>query len=345
VEEQTSPIEVPKRRMTRRVISGFALALIIALSAYVLLNVSRWGAVGFASLWFLTLLPALLCALICYVGDPDQTRSAGFYWLTPVVLVGLVVVGSLVVLREGVICVLMLSPIWLGSGWTGAFVLRSQRRRLTDRTTIASNFIVLPLVAGILEAHAPTPHEQVLLTRTILVRATPAEIWPYAVSNASIGPREGRWTITHNIIGLPRPQATVMHGLGVGAARTAYWGDHINFEEDITEWAPGRKLAWTFRFSNQSLQDYTDKHISPDGQFLKIDTGDYTMREVSPGLTQLTLNTRYIAMTHVNAYARLWGEFLLGDTEDNILTIIKDRSEAAHASVGRMADIPRHPAR
>jgi hypothetical protein len=36
-------------------------------------------------------------------------------------------------------------------------------------------------------------------------------------------------------------------------------------------------------------------------------------------------------MTHVNLYARLWGELLLGDTADNILTIVKDRSEAAHS--------------
>jgi hypothetical protein len=170
------------------------------------------------------------------------------------------------------------------------------------------------------------------LTRSILVRATPADIWPYAVSNRLIGPREGRWTITHDIIGLPRPRGTVMNGAGVGAVRTAHWGDHIQFEERITAWAPGRTLGWAFAFTDSSMRDYTDKHISPDGQFLKIDTGDYTIRQISPGLTRLTLNTRYIAMTHVNAYARLWGEFLMGDTEDNILTIIRDRAELAHAA-------------
>jgi hypothetical protein len=37
-------------------------------------------------------------------------------------------------------------------------------------------------------------------------------------------------------------------------------------------------------------------------------------------------------MTHVNLYAKPWGEFLRGDTKDDILTIIKNRSEAAHAS-------------
>ena len=321
----------PRGRLVRRVLSGFALALALAFATYLLIDLSRAGGAWFASIWFLALLPALLCALICYIGDWDRNRSAGFYWFVPIVLVGLVDAGSALFLREGAICLIMLSPIWIASGWIGGFLLRSQRRRAMNRNTLQSSFLIIPLLAGMVEAQIPRPHEQILLTRSILVHATPADIWPYAVSTRSIRPSEGRWTITHNIIGLPRPRASVTIGSGVGAMRTAYWGDRINFEEQITEWAPGAKLGWRFNFTNSSVQDYTDKHVSPDGEFLKVDSGDYTIRQVSPGTTRLTLNTRYIAMTHVNLYARLWGEFLLGDTEDNVLTIIKDRSEAAHA--------------
>jgi hypothetical protein len=324
-----APPEPAKRALTRRLLAGFGFALIIALTAYLLLNVSRAGSAWLASLWFLALLPALLCALICYIGDPDQTRSAGFYGWVPVALVGIVDAGSAFFLHEGVICLLMLSPIWLASGWIGAFLMRSQRRRAVGRNTLHSSFLVIPLVASVIEAQIPAPHERVLLTRSLLVHATAAEIWPYAVSNRSIGADEGRWTVTHNIIGLPRPRATAIIGAGPGAVRTAYWGDHINFEERITQWAPSQKLGWTFGFTNSSMQDYTDKHISPDGQFLKIESGDYTLRQVSPELTEVTLDTRYIAMTHVNPYAKLWAELLLGDTEDNILTIIKNRAESA----------------
>lgn len=331
MEQDLTPTKAPRGRLTRRLLSGFVIALAIAFSAYLLLNASKSRAAGFASLWFLALLPALLCALICYIGDPDRNRPVGFYWLVPIVLTGIVDAGSALFLREGVICLIMLSPIWIGAGWAGAFLLRSRRKTPVNVNAFQSSLLIIPLLAGVVEAQIPRPHEQVLLTRAILVHATPAEIWPYAVSNRSIGPGEGRWTITHNIIGLPRPRATVMNGAGVGAVREAYWGDHINFEERITGWAPGQKLSWKFSFANDSVQQYTDKHISPDGQFLKIDTGDYTIRPISTDTTQLTLNTRYIAMTHVNLYARLWGEFLLGDTEDNVLTIIKDRSEAAHA--------------
>jgi len=323
-------IASPRRRRTSRVLSGFAVALTIAFSAYLLMNLTRAGGSWIASLWFMGLLPAVLCALICYIGDPDQDRSVAFYWWVPVVLVAIVVLGSSVFLREGVICMVMLSPIWIGFGWAGAFILRAQRRRAVDRRTLQSSFLVIPLVAGLVEAQVPMPHEEILLSRSILVHASSAEIWPYAVSNRAIGPNEGRWTISHNLIGLPRPRATMIDGSGVGAVRTAYWGDHINFEEEITQWTPGRTLGWRFHFTNSSMQDYTDKHISPDGEFLKIDTGDYTLHPISPELTRVTLNTRYVAMTHVNLYARIWGELLLGDTQDNILTIIKDRAEAAH---------------
>jgi hypothetical protein len=337
MDQQIAPPGTTRGRATRRLLWGFAFALAIALSAYLLLNMSRAGNAWFASLWFLALFPAELCALICYIGDPDRNRSARFYWLVPPLLVGIVDVGSALFLHEGVICMIMLSPIWLLSGWAGAFMLRSQRKRAMHRNTLQSSFLIIPLIAGVVEAQIPRPHEQILLTRSILVHATPGEIWPYTLSTRSIGPREGRWTITHNIIGLPRPRATVISGEGVGAVRTAYWGQHIDFEERIIQWAPNQKLGWTFAFSNSSLQDYTDKHISPDGPFLKIDSGDYTLRRVSSDTTQLTLNTRYIAMTHVNLYARLWGELLLGDTEDNVLTIIKGRSEARHLRSPRSA--------
>jgi glycerol uptake facilitator-like aquaporin len=68
--------------------------LVIALSVYLLMSASRAGNEAFASLWFLAVLPAYLCALICYVGDPAGTRSSNFYLSVPPILVGLVIIGS-----------------------------------------------------------------------------------------------------------------------------------------------------------------------------------------------------------------------------------------------------------
>lgn len=330
---EKEPVTVnARRRLNRRVLSGFALALVIALSAFLLFSASRAGSVWFASLWFLALLPALLCALICYIGDPDQTRSSGFYWLVPLALCVIVCLASVFVLHEGVICLIMLAPVWLVSGWIGAFVMRSQRHR--RGRALESSFLIIPLVAAMVEAQMPIPYETVTLSRSVMVQAAPEDIWRYAVSSPDIDGQEGRWTITHDMIGIPRPRESSVTGNGVGAVRTAYWGEHVNFEEHIVEWDPERRLGWSFNFTNSSVQDYTDKHISPDGEFLKIDSGEYVLRPVSDDVTELTLTTRYVAKTHINPYAKIWGELMLGDIQQNVLTIIKDRAERDAAISG-----------
>lgn len=313
-----------------RITAGFTLALAVACSAFLLINASSANHAAFGSLWFLVFLPAYLCAFICYVGDPGGDRPASFYALVPVVFGMIVILGSAFILHEGVICIAMLSPLWLGFGWLGAYVMRRQRWSSVDRKTFHSSLLLLPLFSGTLEAQVPVLHDQVTLTREIVINAAPDEIWPYAVSNRHIAASEGQWNFTQDILGVPRPRATTITRPGMGAVRTAYWGDRINFEERITQWQPGRRLGWSFAFTNTSLQDYTDKHIAPDGEFLKIDTGDYTLTPLTPTTTRLTLRTNYIAKTHVNPYAALWGEILLGDVQSNILAIIKQRAEARH---------------
>lgn len=314
-----------------RILAGFTLALVLALSAYVLINASKANSVAFASLWFLAILPAYLCALICYVGDPAMERPRSFYLWVPPVFGAVVCVGSAVFLHEGVICLVMLAPIWLAAGYAGVYILRRVRRGRNDAATFHASLLFLPLMCGGVESQIPVIATPVTLTRSIVIEATPAQIWPFAVANAHIGNNEGQWNFTQSILRLPRPRATTLKGHGAGAIRTAYWGDHINFEERITQWQPGRRLGWAFAFTNSSLQDYTDRHIAPDGPFLKIDTGDYMLTPIGAGRTRLTLRTNYVAKTHVNPYAQLWGEILLGDIQSNVLTIIKQRAEATKA--------------
>ena len=310
----------------RRIFAGFLLALAVAFSAYCLFSLSRSNS-GVSSLWFLAVLPAFLSALICYIGDPKRARGAGFYWAAPAALVVIVCVVSAFILKEGVVCLILLAPIWLVSGWIGAFTLKRIRKREIDPTLFNSSLLLLPLLAGVVEAQIAFPHQGFVVKRSIIIDADCDEVWPYAVANADIRPSEGRWTFSQSVLGLPRPHASAIDHEGVGAIRTAYWGDHIHFDEVITDWQPGRKLKWDFAFNNTSLQDYTDRHISPNGPMLKIASGDYTLEHMAPNRTRLTLQTRYIAKTHANLYAALWGEVFLGDIEDNVLAIIKHRAE------------------
>lgn len=138
-----------------RVIGGVTLALAIAFSAYILINASKANNLGFASLWFLAVLPAYLCALICYVGDPVLERPRSFYISVPPVFGALVCVGSAVFLREGVICLVMLAPVWLAAGYAGVFILRRVRRERDDSASFHASLLFLPLMCGGVESQIP----------------------------------------------------------------------------------------------------------------------------------------------------------------------------------------------
>lgn len=311
--------------------AAFLTANMIALTAFLMLNQLYAPALG--GLWFLAVLPMTLTALIAIMVDPHGQRSNRFYNGLAPALIATAFGGALIFLHEGAICVIMVAPIWLLFGWLGAVIARKTlraRRGDSVNNTFHSSVLILPFVLGLAESRLPPVNEPVEVTRSILVAADPQEIWPYALSNAHIDPHEGRWTISQNLIGLPRPRATVMHGAGVGALRAAYWGDHIRFDENITAWVPGRILAWRFSFPDTTMADFTDRHLSPDGTYMKIDSGFYRITPVRPGLTRLTLTTHYFAKTHVKPYAKLWGELFLGDVQDNILTVVRDRAQHAH---------------
>jgi len=80
-------------------------------------------------------------------------------------------------------------------------------------------------------------------------------------------------------------------------------------------------------FPDKSIQHNTDHHISPDGPLLRIETGQYELAALPEGKTRLTLETRYRMRTRLGAYLGWWGERLLGDIQENILAVIKDRAE------------------
>ena len=109
--------------------------------------------------------------------------------------------------------------------------------------------------------------------------------------------------------------------------RHAGWGEHVTFEEHITAFEVNKNMAWKFIFPNDSVSAYTDRHISADGYHLKVKTGEYELVSLSPRQTKLTLETNYRATSPVNLYAKLWGEFILGDIQNNILNLIQVRAE------------------
>jgi hypothetical protein len=320
------PDEPSKRSAVIRILAAIGVALVFSLGVYLLVQAVNpdSGVVAFS---FLLALPAAVCAFVAYVADPWKTRSHRDYAMVAVWTLLAVVVVSVVVLREGVICILLLSPLWLVSGVLGTELTYRLRRRTGEGRTYSLAVLSLPLLAMQVEPYIPLPREHASVERSVVIDAPVERIWPMLRGIPDVRPDEGRWNLTQNVIGIPRPIGAHLARDGVGADRYAVWDHDIRFRERITEWEQHRAIGWRFLFDDIEGWGYTDRHLMPDSPYFTITTGGYRAEPLADGRTRITLHTEYDVQTPVNAYSRLWGELLLGDVESNILTVIKQRAE------------------
>jgi hypothetical protein len=325
----------PRRAAMPRIVAALAAAAGMSLVVYLLLDTARpsSGLIGFT---FLLVLPAALCALAAVIADPWAQRSTGFYVALPFWTLLALIAISVVVLREGTICVVILSPLWLISGMAGSLLVRRLRRHAERDRTLCTTLLLVPLVAMQLEPYVPLAENGYAVSRTIVVEAPPARIWPLLRGIPDVRPGEGKWNFSQDVVGLPRPIGARLLRDGLGAERVARWQYGIGFREKITEWQPGRRIGWSFDFGGSQGWHFTDRHLRPDSDYFRVTSGGYTLAPLGPNRTRVTLDTRYLIRTPVNGYSALWGELFLGDVENNLLALIKQRAErppqAANAS-------------
>ncbi|PHR60649.1 MAG: hypothetical protein COA43_05735 [Robiginitomaculum sp.] len=316
----------------KRLAIMFVIVLVVSFGFYVLhaiLGVRYEGiSIGIGILF---VLPACLSALVTLAIDPDDDKPIASFRTVPVQTIGVILVLGGIFLQEGIICIVILAPLWLIGAAVGSILvynLQAQYREKFKPTVMKCSVLVfLPFLALFFDANFEQSTQEYRVTRSVIIETSAENIWPHLLEMNDLQVSEGRWNVAQNMLGIPRPRSAKITGRGVGAVRMAHWGEHISFEEHITEWSQYKKLMWTFYFPNDSLQHHTDRHISPDGAHLKILDGGYRLRSLGAHRTELILHTRYIAKTPVNTYSALWGQLFLGGIQNNVLHIVKDRAE------------------
>ncbi|MEP6342392.1 MAG: hypothetical protein ABJ275_03680 [Maricaulaceae bacterium] len=318
-------IDTIKTVSLRLLIWTLGLALVIALGLYGLaVTTGRSGAVGLTVLFAI---PIIVGALGAYVSEINRANTA--YRTAASIGVAVFVLG-VIILREAVICIIMLAPIWLPLLFIGAFFVRVLFNQDTRRRKLYSvNFLALPFLTLIIDANVAMPIEGRTITREVVVNAPIDVVWNHLHDIDNIEADDGRWNITQDVLGMPRPvKAETVHATP-RSIRTNYWSKGIWFEEHITEAAPNERLHWEFVYPDDSLRHKTDPHLDPRSHYFHIDTGGFDLESLDGETTVLKLRTNYIMQTPVNGYSALWGEFFLGDIQNNVLATVKSRSESS----------------
>jgi hypothetical protein len=185
--------------------------------------------------------------------------------------------------HEGIVCLLILAPLFYIGVTAGALTGRIWFRRNSSRFN--SYAIPVLMLFAIGESIARTPHTGVVADE-IHIAAPPAKVWPHVLAFETIPEPAGYWLFR---LGLPYPTRTTNAGDFVGAGRACEFSGHAIFKEKIVELQPNRVLTFNIVEApkDPELIGHLDAHR---GQFELRDNLDGTTTLI--GRTWYSLNVR-----------------------------------------------------
>lgn len=278
---------------------------------------------------FLIGMPVALGFLSVYVYESAGHRSWLIRALGPWLAALVSVIIALAIGWEGMICIVMWLPLFLSLASVGglaAGLLRDYNEANKRHMTLVF-CLILPLLLAPVEQRFPAAARVRVVETEIQIDAPRQVVWRNIKSVDAIQPEEQTYTWTQRI-GFPRPIAATLSAEGVGGVRRATFAGGVVFHETVTEWQPPVHLAFTIRADTAAIPATTlDRHVTIGGAYFDVLDGDYRIVELGPRRVLLRLVSRHRLSTRLNPYAALWTGAILRDIQNNILGVIKRRSE------------------
>jgi hypothetical protein len=284
---------------------------------------------GVMTIGFIFLVPLALGGLAVHVGEKQRKRGWAYWIFMPWVSCLILLLATALIGWEGKICILMALPVFLLMSSLGgiiaglnARVIRSDRNMYSVLVFLA----VLPFISTPLERRFHAPDSLRSVETQIVINAAPRTVWQNIERVRRIEPNEQRPSFFH-WIGFPKPvEATLSHE-GIGGVRHATF-EGVLFVETIDKWEPDRELSFGIKADTASIPPTTlDEHVTIGGPYFDMLEGDYRIEAVNDRQVILHLSSRHRLSTRFNFYAGLWTDLIMRDIQNNILGVIKNRSE------------------
>ena len=275
--------------------------------------------------------PVLVGAITVYVAESRQRRTWAYYARASFVANIVYVIGSLLIMIEGLVCAIIIAPLFAALGMLGGLLMGAICRLTNWPRKALSTVALLPLVLGSVEADVPVVDRMGSVERTILIDASPGIIWGQILNASHIEAVDvGRaWVFR---IGVPVPISGVTRDTPDGPVRRVTMGKGIYFDQVITDWNENHYVRWTYRFYDDSFpKQALDDHVVIGGHYFDIQDTSYTL--VPRGnQTELRVRMQYRVTTRFNWYADPVARVLLENVEDVNLAYYRRRSEATKSS-------------
>lgn len=282
-------------------------------------------------LWiFILIAPVGIGAATVYLAEQYRPRSVSYHIFMPVLAVTLCMLGSIFLLWEGWICVLLIWPLFafeaaIGGAITGALC----RHFGYVRHATVPSLVVLPLMLGLLGVGQDEPQRFEHSQRSVLIQAAPDAVWRQLLDADHIRADEVDRAWMYRI-GVPTPLAGLTHEDAAGLTREVRMGKGIHFRQRSADWQPGRYVQWQYQFAPDSIPPGAlDDHVEIGGRYFDLIGTRYTLTPRGAA-TELTIRMDYRVSTGFNWYAVSLAHWLIGDFNETILQFYRHRAEAGH---------------
>jgi hypothetical protein len=239
----------------------------------------------------------------------------------------LFIVAMFLTLLEGLICLVLVGPVFFVAAILGGIVAGSLHNyKMASKATVPA-FALLPLLLAPLENLQPIESNAQSVTNTIHVAAPPEQVFEKLGSVREIKSSELGFSFVH-LIGLPKPLSAEMNCEHAGCARTSRWEKNVWFQEVITEWQAPQSMHYRFVIPKGGIpREALDRHVEVGGEYFDLIDGGYDLQRATDGGTMLSLTTRFVNKSQLKLYGNLWGRMVLKDFHGSILNLIKKRAE------------------
>ena len=236
---------------------------------------------------------------------------------------GIFALGLLVFAWEGLICIAMAAPFAILSTWIGSLTGWLVTSRFPGNSLLSILLLAgaIPLLAA---AETGTPPEAEPVTTSVVINASPEEVWEVVVAFPQLDPPT-EWLFR---AGIAYPIDATIDGSGVGAVR------HCNFNtgsfvEPITVWDPPHVLGFDVQeqplpMREISFWDVDAPHLH---DYFVSRRGEFRLTEQADGTTLLEGTTWYYHDLRPAFYWRWWSNAIVHAIHERVLNHVKAVAE------------------
>jgi len=277
---------------------------------------------------FIYFTPMVVGATTVYFAERRGRRTVGNHVAAAALANVLFVAGTMAILIEGLICAIVILPLFVILGVFGALLMSGVCRITHWPGPMVSTLVLLPVLLGGVESGTALPDSRESVERTAVVSAPPAVVWRELLNTSGIRADEVEHAWLYRI-GVPMPLDGQLVAGAAHPTRRVHMGKNVYFDEVIQEQRPEEWIRWTYRFYPDSFPPYAfDEHVLIGGRYFDVLDTSYRLAPTAAG-TAVTMTLRYRVSTRFNWYALPVSRWLLADLVDSNLNYYRQRSERA----------------